>query len=1211
MKTLTLLLFLTFFSLANANTYYFSTNSGDDSRTPEEAQNPATPWKTLRKLNLFFSSLQPGDAVLLKRGETFYGTIVINKSGTPASPIVIGDYGSGKKPVITSFVTLSDWVNKGKGVWESYNEALASRVNMVVLDGDVLEMGRYPNSGSNGSKGYLTFESHVDKSSITDDDLSTNADLTGAELVLRSRRWTLDRNLITDHSGKKISYKASSIYEPYDNYGYFIQNDIRTLDKFGEWYYNPLTNKLSVYFGDNSPSSYNLQATTFDNMVVSQKCSNVLINNLSITGANSNGFNIRYGSNIVIKDCDILYSGVTGVKVISHSNFKIEGCTISYSNSNGIDLGYSGDNAIVRNNKIVNTGTIPGSIGSGDGKGLGIYTNGNGNLIEYNEIVNTGFMAINFNGDDVTVKNNFINYFCTQKDDGAGIYSHIGNKIPRTNRKIIGNIMLNGIGAGEGTSNPLYLPAEGIYLDNNASNIEITGNTVANGNNNGIYIHNAYGININNNVVYNNIRQLNVIEDPDNSRVRDCRISSNLFFSKLANQVVSNIKASADDVSLFGKFKSNYYARPLNDRLSIFNSYVNSEGRRINQNLELQGWKDKYGQDKDAKLTAKQIAPYKVNDVIGSDKIDNGTFNNDVDGVKENGCKTSWGNSGLLSGGYLQVVPEERGSSVSINIGGIKENKNYILKYSVRGSVDSSMTIGAYLRQDGSGYQWLTPVQYRKVSVNRSDNEMLFTSSSTEKAVTVVFKVDDENKYYLDNIQLYEVDATITNPDDSIRFEYNATDVDKTISLSGNYIDSKGKKYSNSVTLSPYSSIILLKNNNNSEETPVENEAPVVSITSPSNGNHFSKATTINISATASDDGSISKVEFYNGNTLLAIENSHPYNYSWEDVPAGAYSITAKATDNEGLETVSDAVEITVGSSSETAPVVSLLSPENNTSYSGPATIKINAEASDNNGTISKVEFYNGSTLLHAETNAPYTYTWANVPNGTYSITAKATDNDGLETTSEAVKISVGTIEDAPVVSITSPNSDDNFTGPASIRLTAKAKDKDGWIDKVEFYSGSTLLHAEYEEPYTYTWNDVPEGNYDIMAVTTDNDGNVSISDVVNIIVTVQGKSIVSSRPISGNENTSPALLDNKSLNVKLSPNPASNVLNILANGFTQNEKLTVSILSASGSVIKIIKSSISASQIIRVDVSSLKSGVYVVKVAAGSKVLSKEFIKL
>lgn len=89
------------------------------------------------------------------------------------------------------------------------------------------------------------------------------------------------------------------------------------------------------------------------------------------------------------------------------------------------------------------------------------------------------------------------------------------------------------------------------------------------------------------------------------------------------------------------------------------------------------------------------------------------------------------------------------------------------------------------------------------------------------------------------------------------------------------------------------------------------------------------------------------------------------------------------------------------------APAVKITSPANNAVYNAPATINISAAATDSDGKISSVKFYNGTTLLKTENYAPYTYTWSNVPAGTYSLTAKATDNFGLTTTSAVVSVTV------------------------------------------------------------------------------------------------------------------------------------------------------------------------------------------------------------
>ena len=1099
MKNFFTLLFLFFLTYARATNYYFSAVSGDDSRSSIQARSPSTPWKTTGKLNSFFSSLQPGDSVLLKRGETFFGSITVTKSGTAALPIVIGAYGTGNKPVITSLVTLTGWVSKGNGIWESYNSSLGTTLNTVLLNGVAQEMGRYPNSNV-ANKGYLILESHT-SNSITDNELNSSPNWTNAELVIRKARWVTDRCTITNHSGNTITFTGGSSYSPRDKFGYFIQNDIKTLDKLGEWYYNPLVKKLSVYFGSNTPSSYVIQATTISNLITASNFRYVAFVNLNVKGANSNGINIKEGSNIAIKNCDISFSGVNGVSAYYHPRFTIENCTITNSNDNGITMGYSGDNAVIRNNKITNTSIFVGMGGNGDSKGFGIYCVGKGTTIEYNEIRNTGYVGINFNGDYTIVKNNVIDSFCLIKDDGSAIYTFTGsaNNVTYTGRKIIGNVILNGVGTPEGVSE--YAPlVEGIYMDDNASGVEISSNTVANIPGKGIFLHNARNMVVTNNTVFNNTVQLCTQHDAKGDAIKNCTITKNIFFAKLATQDVADFRSIANDNGLMGRFDSNYYARPIDDRIIINNSYVNSSAVRVTEDLDLEEWQAKYNIDKASKRTAKQISTYKLNRLIGSNKFANGTFTSSKKGIFTTSCTASLSSAGQLEGSYLEVQPSATYSSVFVDIGPLKANTSYILRYTIKGAADN-IYFSAALRKKLSPYTVLTPLQHRKVDRTKNNIEMAFLSTTTEEAAQIVFKSDDKNKYFLDNVEVYEADATLTNIDDSIRFVYNTSNVDRLISLAGNYVDAKNNKYSNSITLKPFTSAALIKNG-------VENKAPSVSITSPAANATFASPATITISANASDDdGTISKVDFYNGNTLLGSDNSSPYTFTWNNVATGNYTITAKATDNGSLVTTSTAVAISVYTPN-VAPSVSVTSPAANATFASPATITLSANASDDDGTISKVDFYNGSTLLGSDNSSPYTFTWNNVATGNYTITAKATDNGSLVTTSEAVTISVYTPNIAPSVSLTSPVATTKYTAYATVIISANASDTDGTVSKVEFYRGTTLLQTVYESPYTYTWTKVAAGNYTITAKATDNNGLETVSDAVTITV-VQNKAPV------------------------------------------------------------------------------------------------------
>lgn len=100
------------------------------------------------------------------------------------------------------------------------------------------------------------------------------------------------------------------------------------------------------------------------------------------------------------------------------------------------------------------------------------------------------------------------------------------------------------------------------------------------------------------------------------------------------------------------------------------------------------------------------------------------------------------------------------------------------------------------------------------------------------------------------------------------------------------------------------------------ELTGTNNQVPSVIITSPANNSTFTPGNSVTIQASASDaDGSINKVEFYADGNLLGQATSAPYAYTYTNVPAGTYSLTAKAYDNLNLTTTSAAITISGGQS--------------------------------------------------------------------------------------------------------------------------------------------------------------------------------------------------------------------------------------------------------------------------------------------------------
>jgi phosphatidylserine/phosphatidylglycerophosphate/cardiolipin synthase-like enzyme len=88
-------------------------------------------------------------------------------------------------------------------------------------------------------------------------------------------------------------------------------------------------------------------------------------------------------------------------------------------------------------------------------------------------------------------------------------------------------------------------------------------------------------------------------------------------------------------------------------------------------------------------------------------------------------------------------------------------------------------------------------------------------------------------------------------------------------------------------------------------------------------------------------------------------------------------------------------------------PTVSLTSPAGGATFTAPASITLNASASDSDGSITKVDFYAGNVLLGSDSSAPYSFTWTNAPAGAYDLVAVATDSGNATASSPTVSVTV------------------------------------------------------------------------------------------------------------------------------------------------------------------------------------------------------------
>ena len=188
-----------------------------------------------------------------------------------------------------------------------------------------------------------------------------------------------------------------------------------------------------------------------------------------------------------------------------------------------------------------------------------------------------------------------------------------------------------------------------------------------------------------------------------------------------------------------------------------------------------------------------------------------------------------------------------------------------------------------------------------------------------------------------------------------------------------------------------------------------QNAAPNVAVLLPATGSAFTTPAAIQVRASAGDtDGSVSHVDFFAGAQPIGNDSTSPYEAIWTGASPGTYSITAVATDDTGNSTTSSPVTVTVSSPPPNVPpTVSLTAPAAGSGFTVGDAVAVRATASDANGSVSRVDFYDGLQLIASDTTSPYEVTWTATPTGAHGLTAVAIDDLNAVTTSTAVAVTV------------------------------------------------------------------------------------------------------------------------------------------------------------------------------------------------------------
>jgi glucose/arabinose dehydrogenase len=185
-------------------------------------------------------------------------------------------------------------------------------------------------------------------------------------------------------------------------------------------------------------------------------------------------------------------------------------------------------------------------------------------------------------------------------------------------------------------------------------------------------------------------------------------------------------------------------------------------------------------------------------------------------------------------------------------------------------------------------------------------------------------------------------------------------------------------------------------------------------------------------------------------------------------------------------------------------PAVSITSPTNGAFFAAPAIVPIIASASDSDGSVTNLVFYDGVTSLGETNNTPYII-MASLATGAHALTAVATDNAGFSTTSAVVNVSVSAANVPPGVIITNLVDNAIFGNTDTVTVQATASDSDGSVTNVELFNGTVLLRSYSSGPYNFSGKSI-SGNFalgtnTLTAVATDNLGAATTSAPVHVII--------------------------------------------------------------------------------------------------------------
>lgn len=586
---------------------YIDSINGSDSNTGLAAAPGGSntgPWRSLSKLAL--ANLTAGETVRLICGSSWNETLRPAASGTASSPITLTAYPAGcaNKPVINGSVAIAaaSWtLHKGN----IYKTTLSRGALQVASPTGNLQIAHHPNRGFDAAAPdsmYLRLAADSDKTTINGRQVSTYI-TTGTDLVLpyaatvaagttvriRTNAWMIDESKVTAVSGSRITLATPSSFALTTGWGYYLLGQLWMLDSPGEWYFDAATKLLYAWMPDSRPPTADVQATQLDTGIDLQNNQYIVIDGLAVKMVGT-GINLRRSLGVAVRNVWVEDTVDLGVNAAGSQAASIASSSFVRTGNDAIsgqdDILPAASLMQVLNNTITHSGvTMSGNaMLSLPVRSRAAIRPGNAALVSGNSLNNIGYIGI-WPLANSKVSDNTVSGTCVVLDDCGAIYvSGPGGG----NITISGNLVQRSVGALAGKSaSANFTQAQGIYLDESAMGITVSGNTVTD-TDNGIHVHVSANNVIQDNKLYGNRASQIWLQETRNTVNPRGDVFGNVITGNQIVAVSASAKAlfldtSIIDTTRFGSFDWNRYLDSAYPTVAVENSPAGRSDKTLPQ----------------------------------------------------------------------------------------------------------------------------------------------------------------------------------------------------------------------------------------------------------------------------------------------------------------------------------------------------------------------------------------------------------------------------------------------------------------------------------------------------------------------------------------------------------------------------------------------------------------------------------------------------